>query len=381
MQPNRPRPSAFVNAAVSATGREATDDAPAAACVGVAGWKRAAVAAMLTPAGAAPPDFPRSARRAIDVARRRGGAIATWASREPAALQSLARAAGLQLIRVEDGFLRSRGLGAECRPPLSVTVDRGGLHFDPSRPSDLERLLSEARFDATLTARAERLVRRVVTLGLTKYNLSGTAPPPATGGRRTVLVPGQVAGDLSLRLGGAGVAGDLDLLRRARALEPDALLLYRPHPDVEAGLRKGGVRDADALRHADRIVRGDDLPRLLAGVDAVHVATSLTGFEALLRGREVVCHGQPFFAGWGLTRDLAPPPRRGRRLTATELAAAALILYPRYFDPQTGAACSPETAIERLAAPPVRAPAVLLPSLRRLQGLSVRAAAHVLQAA
>jgi capsular polysaccharide export protein len=81
----------------------------------------------------------------------------------------------------------------------------------------------------------------------------------------------------------------------------------------------------------------------------VHVLTSLTGFEALLREREVIVHGQPFYSGWGLTLDLAPPPRRGRHLTLDELVAGALLLYPRYVDPVTGLLCPPEVLVERLA--------------------------------
>jgi capsular polysaccharide export protein len=170
-----------------------------------------------------------------------------------------------------------------------------------------------------------------------------------------VLVAGQVEDDRSVRLGGAGIRGALDLLARVRAAEPDAYILFKPHPDVEAGHRPGAVTDATALRFADGIVRDRTLPDLLASVDAVHVLTSLCGFEALLRGREVVVHGQPFYAGWGLTRDLAPPPRRGRPLSLAELVAGALILYPHYRDPRTGLPCSPEILVSRLAegvAPP-----------------------------
>lgn len=342
------------------------------ACVGVAAWKRRHLRLLLTGSGDEPPAFFRSAAAAVEIARRRRGAVAVWPSREPGSLSALARAAHVPLVRVEDGFLRSRGLGAECRPPLSIVVDHSGVHFDPSRPSDLERLLAHRRFDAALTARAERLVRRIVALGLTKYNLAGSTTPPCPQGR-TVLVAGQVEDDLAVRLGGAGTTSNLALLRRVRELEPDATILYRPHPDVEAGLRKGAWPDMLVRRFADQVVRDVDLPSLLTRVDAVHVLTSLTGFEALLRGRAVVCHGQPFYAGWGLTRDLAPPPRRGRRLGLAELAAATLILYPRYLNPETETACTPEDTVERLARP---APLGLevLPTVRRLQGLALRTA-------
>lgn len=350
----------------------AVEEREVVACVGIPLWKRKAVSRLLEPDGRQVAHC-RLASRAVSLARRREGAVGVWPSRAPAALEQLAEAAGTPLVQIEDGFIRSVGLGAECWLPASIVFDRSGIHFDPSRPSDLERLLTETRFDAALVQRAERLVRQIIALGVTKYNLRGAPAPPRPAGRRTVLVPGQVEDDLSVLLGGAGVEGDLDLLERARALEPDALILYRPHPDVDAGYRRGRLADRQALRFADEVVRGHDLPSLLAAVDAVHVLTSLTGFEALIRGREVVVHGQPFYAGWGLTRDMAPPPRRGRPLAIAELAAAALILYPRYLDPATGELCEPETLVSRLAEPALP-PLEVLPCLRRLQAHARRLA-------
>ena len=140
------------------------------------------------------------------------------------------------------------------------------------------------------------------------------------------------------------------MLLAVRSARPDAFIAYRPHPDVDAGHRPGRVTDAQALDHADEIVRGEAMPSLLARIDAVHVLTSLTGFEALLRGRDVVTHGRPFFAGWGLTTDLAGPiARRTRRLTLAQLVAGVLILYPRYLDPETGLLCPAEVLLDRFA--------------------------------
>jgi capsular polysaccharide export protein len=89
--------------------------------------------------------------------------------------------------------------------------------------------------------------------------------------------------------------------------------------------------------------------QLLAAVDEVHVLTSLAGFEALLRGRKVVTYGQPFYAGWGLTEDQCPPPRRTRRLDLDALCAGALILYPSYVSASTGRYCTPERVLLELA--------------------------------
>jgi capsular polysaccharide export protein len=332
---------------------------PIACLTGIAAWKRRRVRALLE--GKAGPALPHeaTAARAVAVAQAAGGAVATWASRAPPGLAAIATAEGVPVYRIEDGFIRSAGLGAKLVPPCSLVVDRRGAHFDPSGPSDLEMLLQDGDFDAELLARAQRLAGQIVARGITKYNLAGRAPVAAAparegGGRRLVLVPGQVTDDRSVTHGGAGIVDMADLLARVRAAEPDAMILWKPHPDVDARLRRGALPDAEALQHADRVVRGAALAPLLARVDAVHVLTSQTGFEAMLRGREVVCHGQPFFAGWGLTRDLAPIPRRTRRLALAELVAAALILYPCYCDPVTGRPCSPEALVDRLASLPRR---------------------------
>jgi capsular polysaccharide export protein len=102
-------------------------------------------------------------------------------------------------------------------------------------------------------------------------------------------------------------------------------------------------------------------------VDEVHTLTSLAGYEALLRNRRVVVHGQPFYAGWGLTEDLAPLPRRNRRLSLEELTAGLLLLYARYVDPVTGLPCPAEVLLDRLATPALWR-AGLLVQLRQLQG-------------
>ena len=137
---------------------------------------------------------------------------------------------------------------------------------------------------------------------------------------------------------------------RTRELEPDAWLIFRPHPDVEAGHRKGHVPEHRALEFANEIERGGSIISLIDSVNAVHCITSLGGFEALLRGKQVTAHGVPFYAGWGLTTDLGPiPPRRTRQRSLDELVAAALILYPTYFDPVTRLPCPPEVLVGRIA--------------------------------
>ena len=136
-----------------------------------------------------------------------------------------------------------------------------------------------------------------------------------------------------------------------RESHPDAFIIYKPHPDVESRNRKGRIPDGEALRYADRVVRNVRMDVLLGIVDEVHTLTSLTGFEALLRGIEVHAYGGPFYAGWGLTHDRVDFPRRRAGLSLEELIAGTLILYPSYYDWQTKGFCTPEDICYRLTQP------------------------------
>jgi len=233
-------------------------------------------------------------------------------------------------ITVEDGFLRSVGLGAHLVRPVSWVFDRSGIYYDAASPSDLERLLGEADFDAALLRRARALRESIVRLRLTKYNVGrGEWARPADP-RRVVLVVGQVEGDASLRYGAPGIRTNRELLLATRASEPGACLVYKPHPDVMAGLRGSRAAEAALGGLCDEVVAGYPMHQLIDAVDAVHVLTSLAGFEALLRGKPVTAHGAPFYAGWGLTEDRCAMPRRRRALSLDMLVAGALIAYPRY---------------------------------------------------
>ena len=268
-------------------------------------------------------------------------------------------------VRVEDGFIRSRGLGAELVPPLSLVTDDLGIYYDPARPSRLEKLIAERevlRPDQHL--RAETLMRTLTTQGISKYNLGGETPALPQGTR--VLVVGQVENDASIRCGAGDIATNRGLLAAARGAHPDAVLIYKPHPDVEAGLRDGAF---DATDLADVIATQADISALLSEVQELWTMTSLTGFEALLRGVKVVTTGAPFYAGWGLTTDHGDvPPRRRAQPSLAGLVHATLIDYPRYFDPKTGLACTVEVAVKRLETGDIPHPNALNRLMSKAQG-------------
>jgi capsular polysaccharide export protein len=306
--------------------------------------------------------FEDQALRAMARAQRETKPLLCWAGKVTPELD----AAGVH--RVEDGFLRSRGLGADLIPPLSLVVDQRGIYYDPSRESDLEQhVTAAAALPEAALERAARLITRLRRAKLSKYNLDRPAPLDLPEGRR-ILVPGQVEDDASIRLGAGEVRSNRALIEAARAAHPDAVILYKPHPDVEAGLRDGALGPQDTAA-ADLVLHEANPIALIEACDEVWTMTSLLGFEALLRDTPVTCLGAPFYAGWGLTRDLGPvPARRRARPTLEALVHATLIAYPRYFDPVTRRPCPVEIVVDRLEHGPLPRPGPFNRSVAKLQG-------------
>ncbi|VWB14976.1 capsule polysaccharide export protein [Burkholderia metallica] len=266
-----------------------------------------------------------------------------WGGREATEIPS-----GVQIIRIEDGFLHSTGLGSDMIAPRSQVIDRQGLYFDASRPNDLTAILNNTRFDSAELARASMLRSLIAELGLTKYNLGRRAPAwQVPRDKRVVLVPGQVADDASIRLGTRAINTAEMLLEEVRRIRPDAFVVYKPHPDVLSGNRNGLI---DAARFADVVDADADLISLIERADEVHTLSSLSGFEALLRGKAVFTYGLPFYAGWGLTHDaLAPVPWRERKLSLDMLTAGALLRYPLYWDWRLHRFTTPEAVCRQIA--------------------------------
>ena len=329
-------------------------------------WKRARLQAVF--GGVKPLIFTEKTGESVRLARSTGRSVLVWAGKANEAIQQ----ADVAILRVEDGFIRSRGLGAELVPPLSLVADDLGIYYDPSRDSRLEHLIV-APLQPWAKRRSERLRTSLIAARLSKYNLSAAVLPDLGDGRK-ILVPGQVEDDASILLGTGHVKTNLGLLQAARAANPESRIIYKPHPDVEAGLRPGAI---DATGLADVVASHADPIALIEACDAVWTMTSLLGFEALIRGKPVVCLGAPFYAGWGLTRDLGDIPDRRKRapdghpLPRPDLATlihAALIAYPRYHDPVSRLPCPPEVAIDRLALATLPQAGLRLRLLARLQG-------------
>jgi len=237
------------------------------------------------------------------------------------------------VLQVEDGFIRSVGLGAMLIKPSSLVIDPVGIYYDSSRPSLLEQILETDDFSPDLLGRASRLRQHIIEKKITKYNLNSNQRwiKPNDIQSPVILVVGQVESDASLRCGSPIIRRNIDLLKIVREHNPKAHLLYKPHPDVVAGLREQGINEEEATQYANKVITNIAIDHLYEHIDELHTLTSLSGFEALMRGIKVVCYGQPFYSGWGLTRDIYPiRNRRKKHISLDKLVAATLILYPVY---------------------------------------------------
>lgn len=259
--------------------------------------------------------------------------VLVWSNGKAEILQ-FAQQHNLPLLRMEDGFIRSVGLGANLVAPLSLVVDDLGIYFNAENPSRLEQILLEAEdFSENDLSYAEALRQKLVATHIGKYNVGSGEVQVNAQGKKIILVPGQVEDDASIKSGSPQIKKNLDLLKKVRELNPTAYIIYKPHPDVVSGNRVGQIPTAETRRFADQVVDNANILDCILIADEVHTMTSLAGFEALLRGKKVHCYGLPFYAGWGLTEDRLKSARRGKSLTLSQLIAATLIYYPLYVDP------------------------------------------------
>ncbi|GHB11328.1 capsular polysaccharide biosynthesis protein [Salinicola rhizosphaerae] len=314
--------------------------------MGFSSWKRAFIKDFLGPASSV--HFIQEDESLADHAGERDSLV-VWGQKVTEEIKAFCHRHEIRLWRMEDGFLRSVGLGVDLIRPLSLAFDSRGLYYDANHESDLERLLNATAFDEHQLARAGAIRQRLIELRLSKYNVKGNRLPDlsaqATGSRPIVLVPGQVETDASIAQGSPEIKSNQALLAAVRDNRPDAFIVYKPHPDVVSGARVGLIDD-EARALFDLELVDCDIVDLIDIANEIHTMCSLTGFEGLMRGVEVHTYGLPFYAGWGLTHDRLTCDRRRRKLTVEALIAGTLLSYPTYVDPTTGEFCNAETAIE-----------------------------------
>lgn len=317
-------------------------------CTGITPWKRRYISRYLrSPSGSV--KFCGISRRNKNSEKNNRDAVATWGYRDVKLDSGADKTQQRPIARIEDGFLRSTGLGSDFNAPSSLVIDWAGMYFNPSPPSDLEQLLNTYECSLEDVLRARRLIRLILSANLTKYNVGGSrfmATRPAA--RRALLVIGQVENDASVAYGCDEIQTNTALLKKVRAQNPDAWILFKPHPDVVAGNRPGSVAQDVLNATVDCVSTTESIVSCIENTDELHTMTSLSGFEALLRNKTVFTYGRPFYSGWGLTKDSQQFSSRRKQRTLEELVYCSLIAYPRYMDISTGEFTTPENIVFKI---------------------------------
>jgi capsular polysaccharide export protein len=260
--------------------------------------------------------------------RKKSGRIIQW----------IAQKLNKKFSLLEDGFIRSIGLGVDDSPSFSIVEDNVGIYYDATTPSRLENILNSYDFknDEKLMLQVEKAISLIQKHHISKYNNAQNVKKDyfKTDEQR-VLVVAQTAGDASLKYGMLKEFSTDKIIEDALTENPNATLYLKIHPDVLSGKKKSDIDIVNLDKRVHIIKENLNPISLLKYFDKVYVKTSGMGFEALLVGCEVVCYGMPYYAGWSVTDDRVECKRRKRELSVEEIFAGAYILYSRYVNPYT----------------------------------------------
>jgi len=259
--------------------------------------------------------------------RKKTGRFALWCS----------KVFGGDLTLLEDGFIRSLGLGVSGSPTFSLVEDNIGIYYDATLPSKLEEILNSYDFksDNLLMQRANEAMAFIKEHNISKYNNAPNVEKDffLDDLNPKVLVILQTYGDTSLEYGLGNLVATQQIIEDAINENPDATVYIKMHPDVLCGKKKSDIKVED-IPTICKIIDEDINPiSLLKHFKKVYTKTSGMGMEALILGIEVYCYGLPYYSGWGLTIDKQICSRRIKKLTIEELFAGSYILYTKYYNP------------------------------------------------
>ena len=240
---------------------------------------------------------------------------------------------------LEDGFIRSIGLGVNGSPSFSLVEDNVGIYYDATTPSKLENILNTYDFkaDVTLMQISVEAMARIKKHHISKYNNAPNLCDDIFKGdtKPKVLIVAQTSGDASIMYGLGNVFNTKQIIDDAIKENPLSSIYIKIHPDVLSGKKKSDIFIAEIPKECTILDVDVNPISLLKHFDKVYTKTSGMGMEALILGLDVVCYGLPYYAGWGRTMDKQVCERRTRKLTLEELFAGAYILYARYYNPYT----------------------------------------------
>ena len=260
--------------------------------------------------------------------------IVVWGYRYQEDIQKILDQKIIPTIRIEDGFIRSFGLGKDFIPPFSLVFDKGNLYYNASdkNASDVHHLLQEKPIPY-LEKIGNDILEAIRKDNITKYNIDHYCSVSFKTDKTILCVIGQVPNDASLQYGGLPehIKNNTDLLKYARQHFPDHFILFKPHPDIMAGHVEGEDL-AQIEKYADKVDLDHSLTSLIDASDHILTMTSLAGLEAIIRHKKVTVLGKPFYKGYGFCE--------GEQQTNMSLAHFIYKIYcdyPLYIDGGKGA--------------------------------------------
>ena len=255
-------------------------------------------------------------------------------------------------ILLEDGFIRSVGLGVNGYPAFSIVEDEFGMHYDAFKNTTIQQILNNYDFkkDENLMTLAKNAIELIKKYKISKYNLNDMKLPESVKNskKEKVLIIAQTAGDNSLKYGRAYEFEPKDIILSALEENPNRDIFVKIHPDVLTGKRESSIDVELAKKYCKVLVENTNPILLLEEFDKVYTQTSQMGFEAVLLGKEVTTFGMPFYAGWGITNDKLNNEFRKIKLNPIEVFAGAYILYTKYYNPYENRECDIIETIEEI---------------------------------
>lgn len=269
-----------------------------------------------------------------------------WAGQQDLRQREVQQALGKERLIVDDGLLVSDKNTTPFRQKLSISFDDGASWQDDVGLAS--RLVATLQSDATLkrneSARATRLINRIVEGRLSRHNHLPDVPIKIGGAERPKL----------LLIDGIGVKADAEkaapALQAFKGMLRDVIAQYPDHDIVvKSELPKTRYLALNVLAHLPNVYFIDfniHTRSLLDIAEKVFVVNAAEGFEALLLGKEVHCYGRPFYAGWGLTTDHVAIPERTAKRMVKEIFHFACIVSSRYYLPTEDRACELEELVD-----------------------------------
>jgi hypothetical protein len=270
----------------------------------------------------------------------------------------IGRELGRPTLIVEDGFIRSIGIGLSGEAGLSIIMDDTTAYYDAiSAPSRLERQInSNIEITDEQRINALQLIKKIVSFKVSKYNHAPQIDlvdcfPQLQNRQHRVLLIDQRYHDQSVESGLANDQSFDQMVLDALENYPQSQILIKKHPDSILGAKKSylnfeRLEKLNAMHRIIPIMFDINPYSLFSQVDDIFVATSGMGFEALMAGHKVHCYGIPFYAGWGLTQDKQTISRRHRSRRLEDIFHFAYIENSRYFHPDLGTRVSLDTLID-----------------------------------